>query len=141
MVSKEQYLALKKELESQPKETGQNKYNNEVVYEDGFRFASRLERNRYLELKVLLKAGEIRDLRLQVSFHLMDAVVFEAENRTKPAMRYVADFVYVECKTGNRVVEDTKSEITAKKGEYRQKKHMMKAIHGIEIVEIKKTRK
>lgn len=142
MVSKEQYLALKRELEGKPKAEGRkSKYNNQVVYEDGFRFASQLERNRYIELKLLLRAGEIRDLQLQVSFQLVEAVEFEGEDRIKPAMKYVADFVYIVCKTGKMVVEDTKSEITAKKGEYRQKKHLMKAVHGIEIIEIRQARK
>ena len=59
---------------------------------------------------------------------------FRNEARAKPALRYVADFQYVE--NGKLVVEDVKSKITQENPVYRIKKHLMMSVHGIEINEI-----
>ena len=42
-----------------------NKYSNQKVVIDNIKFDSKKEANRYLELKIIEKAGEISNLQLQ----------------------------------------------------------------------------
>lgn len=113
------------------------KYNNEKV--GGY--DSRKEYYRAQQLKLMLKAGLISDLREQVSFTLIPAQYGESERGSKKtarvllehACRYVADFVYVDNATGRTVVEDTKGFRTP---EYIIKRKLMLQVHGITIKEI-----
>jgi len=89
---------------------------------DGVRFHSKKEAERYRQLKILLTAGQIRNLELQKKY----ALVVNGE----PIGHYWADFVYEE--GGRLVVEDVKGFRTA---EYRLKRKLMHALHGITIVE------
>ena len=111
-----------------------SKYNNRKVGLDGFAFDSQKEARRYSELKLLVRVGEISELELQKSFVLAESVKFNNEPRAKPAIRYVADFAYME--NGVMIVEDVKSKTTKSLPVYRMKKHLMKSVHGIEIQEI-----
>lgn len=101
---------------------------------DGFTFDSQKEARRYTELKLLVRVGQISALELQKSFVLAESVKFNNEPRAKPAIRYVADFTYIE--NGVMIVEDVKSKATKSLPVYRMKKHLMKSVHGIEIQEI-----
>ena len=114
----------------------ESKYKNHHVEIDGFKFDSKKEAKRYQDLKILIKAGEISDLCMQVSYELVPAVKYDSQKRKTPAMRYVADFVYLDAKTGLLVVEDVKSAVTRKLRPYRMKKHLMMSVHGIEIQEV-----
>ena len=106
------------------------KYNNQKVEYDGKVFDSKKEYNRYRELLVLLKIGEIGLLNCQESFLLIE------KTETTRAMKYIADFTYIVVKTGIKVVEDVKSEITRKNPTYINKKKLMKSVHGIDIKEV-----
>lgn len=110
------------------------KYENTKVEHDGHIFDSKKEMIRYCELKLLERAGEITDLECQKVFVLVPAV--KLLGRTKPAVRYLSDFSYVQVKDGSLVVEDVKSPITRKLAVYRLKIHLLKHVHGIEITEI-----
>jgi len=103
-----------------------NKYNARKTVVDGVTFDSAKESRRYSELKLLEKAGVIHSLTLQPRFDLI-------VNGTKCGF-YKADFKYVE--NSREVVEDVKSPMTAKLPVYRLKKKLVKAIYGIDIVEI-----
>jgi hypothetical protein len=81
-----------------------NKYGNRKVEMDGVVFDSVAERNRYVELKLLLVAGEISNLELQPRFELQPS--FKRGKKTIRRVEYVADFAYTE--NGRRVVEDVK---------------------------------
>jgi len=61
-------------------------------------------------------------------------VKLEGEKRAKPELRYFADFTYIE--NGAFVVEDVKSAVTRKLQSYRNKKHLMKTVHDIDIKEV-----
>jgi len=100
-----------------------SKWRNARVTVDGIRFASKREANRYAELKIELHAGEITDLKLQKRFALCVNGVHICD--------YVADFVYY--RQGVRAVEDAKGKAT---DVYKIKRALMRAIHGIKIVEI-----
>lgn len=113
-----------------------SKFNNSSVTIDGFNFQSKKEGRRYQALKLLVQAGQITDLRMQVSYVLNEAVKYAGEKRKTPAMKYIADFVYTDVATGQLVVEDVKSAVTRKLRPYRMKKHFMFTVHGIEIKEV-----
>ena len=81
-----------------------NKYRNRKVAVDGHVFDSVLESERYKQLKLLQRAGEIKNLRLQVPFLLQER--FRKNNKSYQKIEYIADFVYEE--KGQVVIEDTK---------------------------------
>jgi hypothetical protein len=100
-----------------------SKYGARKTVVDGITFDSKKEANRYRELKLLEKAGEICCLRLQVPFELIPAqyeetgeVYTKGKNKGKPkrgkciekAVTYIADFVYYNSDATVRIVEDVK---------------------------------
>lgn len=119
-VKSEEYLKLSS-LGSKAKKT--SKYNAKKVRIDGILFDSKLEGNRYLELKQLLSLGVISDLETHKKYPL---IVNGLEVTT-----YEADFVYK--KNGIEVLEDTKGFLTK---EYKIKKKLMKAIYDKDIIEV-----
>ena len=99
------------------------KYHNRPTTADGYTFDSKLEAKRYGELKLLLLAGAIHDLKIHLRWHLH-------VNHIEIGY-YEADFTYQE---GNQtVIEDTKGFKTPL---YRWKKKHLLAEYGIEIREI-----
>ena len=80
----------------------------------------------------LQKAGLIAGLAREVPFELSPGVKIEGETRKRPAVRYVADFVYSDVKAGKIVVEDAKGMQTPL---YRLKKHLMATLRGIHVRE------
>lgn len=110
------------------------KFGNKKVVLEGAAFDSRKEARRYRELQILERTGEISELQTQFAFVLAESVKFKSEPRRKPAVKYVADFVYI--KDGRQVVEDVKSVATRKDKYFRLKKHLMMSVHGIEVVEV-----
>lgn len=82
----------------------ESKYRNQKIIIDGHEFPSKKEGNRYLELKLLQRAGEISNLELQPKFILQES--FKKKGKTYREIFYIADFKYIE--NGQVVVEDTK---------------------------------
>lgn len=70
-------------------------------------FHSRREARRWIELQMLEKAGEIRDLKRQVPINLQgqSGPILTPTGRK---MRYIADFTYTDTATGLEVIEDAK---------------------------------
>ena len=87
-----------------------SKYNAKKTIVDGHPFDSKREAERYCELKLFLKAGEIRDLVLQPRFLLQDEFFDKNEVKHKK-IEYVADFMYID-KCGKTIVEDVKGVLT-----------------------------
>ncbi|AQZ81555.1 hypothetical protein BUM88_08005 [Acinetobacter calcoaceticus] len=112
-----------------------NKFNASKIKLDGMTFDSNKEFKRYIELKAMQQRGEIQDLQHHTKFELAPKTKFEGEKRTKPALRYYADFTYFMA-DGAYVVEDVKSVVTRKLPSYRNKKHLMKTVHGIDVREV-----
>lgn len=105
------------------------KYRNEKCESGGVKFDSKREMKRWHELVQMQVRGEISELELQVPFVLAEPVVIAG--RKRPALRYVADFVYE--MGGETVIEDVKGRVTEG---YRIKRHLM-AARGLTIVEVK----
>ena len=81
-----------------------NKYRNKKVQVDMYVFDSIRESQRYKELKLLEKVGEISNLELQPRFLLQDS--FKKNGKTYRKIEYIADFQYIE--NGKAIVEDVK---------------------------------
>ena len=111
-----------------------NKFNATKVEKDGMRFDSQKEFKRYIELTAQMQRGEISELQCQVKFELAPKVKIAGEKRAKPALRYFADFTYLS--NGVLIVEDVKSVVTRKLASFRNKKHLMKTVHDIDIKEV-----
>ena len=122
---------LVREISGKPK----NKFNAVKKTIDGIKFDSTRESKRYEELRLAERAGRIKDLEVQPVFILVKSVKFKGDKKTTPAMRYTADFRYYDIEKDEVVVEDVKSKATAKLTDYRMRRHMMLAFHGIEILE------
>ena len=84
----------------------QNKYRNKEISIAGQIFQSKLEAKRYKQLALLEKAGEIKDLKMQVKYELQEA--FTKNGKTYRKIEYIADFVYYDNKLKKTIVEDTK---------------------------------
>lgn len=108
------------------------KYGNSKVQDAGRTFDSKAEHKRWQYLAMLERAGEIKDLRLQVPFELIPAQVTPDGKKVRPTV-YVADLVYRD-KTGELVVEDPKGMATP---EWRIKRKLMLQVHGIWVREIR----
>ena len=104
------------------------KYGNKKTEVDGITFDSKAEARRYLALKTLQAGGYISGLELQPVYEIAPSVTLYG--RKRPAVNYKADFRYIE--KGETVVEDVKGMRTPV---YNLKRHLMKAVHGIEIRE------
>ena len=115
------------------------KYGNKKVLVDGISFDSKKEANRYTELKMMVRSGEISDLELQKEYELIPSQYEKLpRQKGKPkclerSVKYIADFVYKDNRTGECVVEDTKGVRTP---EYIIKRKLLLYIYGIRIKEI-----
>lgn len=105
-----------------------SKYRNKKVQTEEASFASEREHRRYLELKLLEKAGKICGLELQKRFILAEG--YEYNGKKIPPLRYFADFVYEQ--DNKTVVEDSKGFLTRV---YLIKRHLMFSLLGIKIFE------
>lgn len=115
------------------KAQAKSKYHNEKCECNGIKFDSRKEARRYIFLLNKLKAGAIKDLRLQHTFTLQEAYTTPEGERIR-SITYKADFTYWE--KGEFYVEDVKSAITKRKSDYRMKVKMMQDKLGIKVHEI-----
>lgn len=120
-----------KRAAARPRQKRKNKYGAEPVTVEGIRFDSKREANRYLELRLLQRAGQISDLRCQVPVELMGQGG-PLLTETGRQMRYVADFTYFDRAAGVTVIEDAKG---TKPAAYKVKKAVVEAM-GLEIREV-----
>ena len=84
-----------------------NKYFNKKVMVDGIKFDSKKESKRYEQLKILKKAGLIKDLELQPTFVLQPAYKNNKGEKVR-AITYKADFIYFDTHLDQYIVEDVK---------------------------------
>ena len=93
-------------------------------------YASKKEANRAAELAILEKSGLIGPVTKQAAFNLLAPAPGIGYAR---ALRYVADFRYIDLVTGKTVVEDVKGFRTPV---YKLKKRLMAQLLGITITEV-----
>lgn len=82
------------------------KYHNTKTVLNGIKFDSKLEAERYAQLKILERAGVIRALELQPSFDLLPS--FRKNGKTWRKTVYKADFRYILCEDDRIIIEDVK---------------------------------
>jgi hypothetical protein len=119
-----------------PRYAAANKYRAQPTEVDGIRFHSKKEARRYTELKLLEKAGQIRELSLQPRYELLAPLPVGhsmAGKRLECIGAYVADFRYREGPQGLLVIEDVKGMKTPL---YRWKKKHFEAQYGLTITEV-----
>ena len=95
----------------------------------GIMFDSRAEARRYGQLINLERAGKISNLKRQVAFLIAPGVRLHGEKRARPAVRYLADFVY-QCPIDGTVIEDVKGMDTPMS---RLKRHLVKTVLGLDV--------
>lgn len=82
------------------------KYHNTKTVADGIKFDSKLEAERYAQLKILERAGVIRDLELQPEYELIPS--FKKNGKTWRKTVYKADFRYILADGDRIIIEDVK---------------------------------
>ena len=129
------------------------KYGNKKVVYNGIEFDSRKEALRYMDLKLLEKAGKIKNLELQKVYELIPAQYEETGEVYKrgkfagqpkrgkcieQSVTYKADFSYID-ENGKQIVEDVKGYRDPASGSFARyiiKRKLMLYVHGIKIREI-----
>ena len=110
------------------------KYYSKKTVIDGITFDSKLEANRYSELKILEKAGIISALQLQPEFELIPA--FTKNGKKYRSTKYIADFMYYDNQEKKVKVEDAKGFET---DVYKLKRKMFEYTYpDLEIIEIRR---
>ena len=108
-----------------------SKYRNRRTKVDGITFDSKAEADRYIELKTLQAAGQVRWFIRQPRFLLQEG--FEKDGRTFSPIEYVADFLICWA-DGSITVEDVKGVRTRT---YRDKRKLFeKRYPTLRIVEV-----
>ena len=82
------------------------KYRNTKTVIDGIKFDSKLEAERYAQLKIMERAGIIRNLELQPEYELIPS--FRKNGKTWRKTAYKADFRYILVEGDITIIEDVK---------------------------------
>lgn len=120
---------------------GRDRYGIAKVHTvDGIRFDSKRERNRYLELKLLERAGVITELELQPRISIIiGGVAIKMISKRYPngrALTYVGDFRYRDLENGGIIVlEDVKMQSGHRPDVYKVKRALINAM-GLTITEV-----
>jgi dsDNA-binding SOS-regulon protein len=111
--------------------TRRHKYGAQRTEVDGVKFSSKAEARRYQELRLLEKAGEVKELELQPKFPLHAPQ--RGSSQHEKVSTYIADFRYRRGPKGVLVIEDVKGMRTPL---YRLKKKWMEVQYGLKITEV-----
>lgn len=107
-----------------------HKYNAKKTEVDGIKFDSKMEADRYLQLKGMIEDGRITNLERQVEFEILPKF------KKYRVLKYIADFTYY--LDGHYVIEDVKGFRTPV---YLLKKRLLEQLKNIEIYEYTKETK
>jgi hypothetical protein len=104
------------------KKEKQNKYHvapKEARTWDGIVFASKAEMHRYRQLKLMERAGVIKDLKSQPKYMIIPG--FKKNGVKYQATHYVADFSYYDVEKGLTVIEDVKAKVNPNNKKYKSR--------------------
>ena len=110
-----------------------SKYGAKKTTFQGMEFDSKREAERFAQLRFMQMGRIISDLKCQVKFELIPCQRDESGKIIERSVSYIADFVYTDLKTGQKVVEDAKG---CRTKEYIIKRKLMLHVHGIRIREV-----
>ena len=102
------------------------KYNAKKTEVNGIVFDSKLEAERYMQLRLLEQAGEITALVLQPEFQILRGFINPETGEKTKSRFYVGDFEYIDNATNKIIVEDTKGVETP---EFRLKWDLVKSLY------------
>ena len=117
-----------------PRMKFRNKYNARKMETSDGKFDSVAEWERWLLLKAMEKDGEIKGLERQVPYVLIPKQMKNGKVLFRE-MKYVADFKYIDVKTGETVVEDVKGLVLP---EFKIKQKLMYYNYNIEVKIVKR---
>lgn len=103
------------------------KYHNTKTVADGIKFDSKLEAERYAQLKILESAGVIRDLELQPEYELIPS--FRKNGKIWRRTVYIADFRYILCEDDSYIIEDVKGSTAVITDVFRLKQKLFEYKH------------
>lgn len=103
------------------------KYHNKKIVIDGIKFDSKLEAERYGQLKMMERAGVIRELELQPSFELIPS--FKKNGKTWRRTVYKADFRYILAEGDRIIIEDVKGSTAVITDVFRLKQKLFEYKH------------
>jgi ribosomal protein S8 len=103
-----------------------SKYNNRKTQVDGIWFDSKVEAERYRDLRILEAAGEISKLEVHPKFTLVPGFT-PINGKREKAITYKADFSYIE--NGKVIVEDVKSVATRTARDYVMRRKLLQWTH------------
>lgn len=109
-----------------------SKYKSRKTVIDGYTFDSAAEGRYYFQLKLLKKAGKIRDFILHPRYQLLDGYKHPLTGKSVQGVTYIADFL-VTLPDGSQEVIDVKGVRTEA---FKIKKKMFESRYGIELKEI-----
>lgn len=109
----QEHWSIEEYREYQKKGNKKSKYGAVKTQIDGHTFDSKKESKRFQELKLLERAGKIKDLKLQPKFELQPS--FIKNGKLYHSINYIADFSYFDVNKRTTIVEDVKSEATKTK--------------------------
>lgn len=117
---------------------GYSKYHNvKAMTSDGIEHDSQAEARRWIQLKLLERAGEIKDLQRQVKYVLIPSQR-DGTKLIEKECAYIADFVYTDVKTGEKVCEDVKGyKKSSAYSLFVVKRKLMLYVHKIKVKEVK----
>lgn len=101
---------------------------------DGEKLDSKAEAERYRELRLMQRAGRISKLKCHPQWEIIPAQRGPDGKVLFRAAKYTADFSYIQ--DGELIVEDVKSEYTAKEKDYIIRRKLMLHVNGIYVHEI-----
>ncbi|ALN73551.1 DUF1064 domain-containing protein [Aureimonas sp. AU20] len=101
-----------------------NKYRAQKTEVDGITFDSKAEARRFMELRLLERAGEISDLKLQEPF------ACTVGDKAVVVCTYRADFSYWDNRQKRQRVEDVKGMDTPVSA---LKRRLVRALFGVEV--------
>ncbi len=94
---------------------------------DGVVFDSEAEMKRFADLQMLERAGEISDLRRQISYDI--------EINGQHFCTYTSDHEYLD-KTGTPIIEEFKTEFSKREQAYSLRRRAFELYHNLKVTEI-----
>lgn len=109
------------------------KVPHQKIVVNGIEFDSKVEHDRYLELRLMERAGVISDLVCHPEWEIIPKQSIPGHRAFLPA-HYTADFKYI--RDGVEHVEDVKSTYTREDQAYILRRKLMYLVHGIYVEEV-----
>lgn len=110
------------------------KYNNKIIKTKDGKFDSKKEYSVWLKLKRQQELGKIKNLQRQVPFVLIPTqyeMIGTKKYIVERECKYIADFVWIDCQSGENIVADCKGGIMTP--EFIIKRKLMLYKFGIKI--------